>query len=336
MLVRPSHSLKQLNTFGLAAKAEFFAAVTSVSDLQELIRKGKTPSYILGGGSNILLTGDLQGVVVKNAIGGIEIVEDSGRDCIVAAGGGVNWHELVVWALERDLGGIENLSLIPGSCGAAPIQNIGAYGVELRDVFDRLEAVELATGTVRVFDRDACEFGYRNSVFKNELKGRYCITRIYLKLTRPPHTVRTDYGAIRETLREAGIQRPGIRDVSRAVIRIRRSKLPDPAVTGNAGSFFKNPEIHVSRLPSLQQKYPGIPFYVVDEDHVKIPAGWLIEQAGWKGKRFGDAGCHSLQALVLVNYGSATGEELLELSERICRSVSERFGIDLEREVNVW
>jgi len=327
--------LKKLNTFGIAAEAELFVAVCSLEELREALGRNVSPVHILGGGSNVLLRGNLTGLVIKNEIGGIEVVEESPDSALVAVGGGVNWHELVCWAIGQNLGGIENLSLIPGCAGAAPIQNIGAYGVELKDVFHHLEAVGLTTGEVRIFDHEECRFGYRDSVFKNELKGKYCISKIFLRLSKI-HQLNTSYGDIQRVLAERGIESPTIRDVGEAVTHIRQSKIPDPAEIGNAGSFFKNPEIGPAQFQQLKAAFPGMVHYGLPDGMVKIPAGWLIEQAGWKGKRFGDAGCHAKQALVLVNYGTASGAEILDLSKKIQASVEEKFGILLTPEVNIW
>lgn len=335
MEFRQHFSLKKLNTFGLEAKAESLVAVKTVAELQQVLAENERPVHILGGGSNVLLTGDLPGLVIKNEIGGIGIVEEDAATALVAAGGGVVWHEWVQWCIGRGLGGIENLSLIPGTVGAAPIQNIGAYGVELKEVFERLEAVELATGEVKIFDHSDCQFGYRDSIFKRELRGQFFITQVFLRLSKSPQT-RTSYGDIQRTLAEWGIAQPTIADVGRAVTHIRQSKLPDPAEIGNAGSFFKNPEIAEGHFQKLKQQFPGIVSYPMPDGRVKVPAGWLIEQAGWKGKRFGDAGCHARQALVLVNYGNATGAEILALAKKIQASVAEKFGIDLSPEVNIW
>ena len=328
-------SLKKLNTFGIEAVADRFVSVRTVEELRQVLAQNPSPVRILGGGSNVLLTGDLPGLVIKNEIGGIRIVTEDAESAIVAAGGGVNWHELVLWTIGKKLGGIENLSLIPGNAGAAPIQNIGAYGVEVKDVFHHLEAVEMITGELNIFNREDCRFGYRDSVFKNELKGKYCITKIFLRLSKN-HEPNTNYGDIQRTLTERGIEKPTIRDVSNTVIHIRQSKLPDPAEIGNAGSFFKNPEIEDVHFQQLRVEFPNIVHYELPNGRVKIPAGWLIEQAGWKGKRFGDAGCHVRQALVLVNYGGASGADILDLAKKIQASVEEKFGIRLTPEVNVW
>ncbi|MFN8397794.1 MAG: UDP-N-acetylmuramate dehydrogenase, partial [Bacteroidia bacterium] len=254
---------------------------------------------------------------------------------LVAIGGGEVWHEVVMRCIEQGWGGIENLSLIPGSVGAAPIQNIGAYGVELKDVFERLTAMDLANGEAHEFGLADCQFGYRDSVFKREHKGRYIITEVVLRLQKAPHTLHLEYGAIRDELNLAGISDPTIGDVSRAVMAIRRSKLPDPAQIGNAGSFFKNPEIPKAQFEALKSEYPNMPGYVVDESIMKLPAGWLIEQAGWKGKRLGNYGVHAAQALVLVNHGGANGSDILALSQAIMDDILSKFGVQLEREVNI-
>lgn len=336
MQIEYNVSLKDYNTFGLEAKAAAFVEVHSVEELQEALREnqGKLPIFILGGGSNLLLTQDVPFLVIKNAIKGITIVEEAETDLVLAVGGGENWHQLVMKTLDNGLSGLENLSLIPGTVGAAPIQNIGAYGVELKDVFEKLEAVELATGNLQTFDAAACKFGYRDSVFKQELKGKFCITTVFLRLSKKP-LINTNYGAIREVLKERHIEQPTSRDVSDAVIFIRQSKLPDPAKLGNSGSFFKNPEIERSQFERLQQQFPNIIHYDLPDGRVKIPAGWLIEQCGWKGKRVGNTGSHKDQSLVLVNYGGATGAEVWQLAQDIIASVKEKFGIELTPEVNV-
>jgi len=335
MTILKNHSLQALNTFGISAKARCFIEARTEAELRAAFQQNITPLLVLGGGSNMLLTGDFPGLVVKNNLLGKEIIEERDEHVIVRAGAGENWHEFVLWTLERGLGGIENLSLIPGTMGAAPIQNIGAYGVELRDVFHELEAMEIATGEIRTFTAADCQFGYRNSIFKNEWKGKYCITRVALQLTKTNHQINTSYGAIQKTLAERGVTKPTIRDVSDAVIAIRSSKLPDPAKLGNSGSFFKNPEIEPAHFDQLRQAFPNIVSYPGSNGKVKVPAGWLIEQCGWKGQRRGDAGCYEKQALVLVNYGSATGAEIWQLAQDIANSVEEKFGIRLQPEVNV-
>lgn len=333
--VHSDYSLKKLNTFGIEAKAEQLLVVESTEALLAVIRSNHTPIRLLGGGSNILLTGDLPGLTLKNEIGGIEVFLENQHDVLIRVGGGVVWHNLVVWTVQHGLGGLENLSLIPGTVGASPIQNIGAYGVEVKDVFHSLEAIDLASGEHRVFHKDECKFGYRDSIFKQELKGKYCITHVYFQLHKSP-SLNTAYGDIQQTLSEMGVQEPTILDVSNAVISIRQRKLPDPAEIGNAGSFFKNPELEQADFQRFITAFPNAPNYPLADGRVKVPAGWLIEQAGWKGHRVGDAGCHAKQALVLVNYGQASGAEILALAEKIQASVLGKFGIRLSPEVNIW
>lgn len=321
----------------MPALADRLLRITSADQLRKVLRDQEGPVLILGGGSNILFTDHVRALVLKNEIRGKQVVSEDEETVLVEAGSGENWHAFVLWCLEHAFGGVENLSLIPGTVGAAPIQNIGAYGIELSSVFEKLEAVELKSGTLRTFHRDECRFGYRDSIFKHALKGKYFITRIFLRLTKAPHhQVETSYGALRAALREMDIDRPTIQQVSQAVIQVRTSKLPDPEHLGNAGSFFKNPLITEEKLADLKTRFPDIVHYPAGEGMVKIPAGWLIEQCGWKGKRIGHTGCYEKQALVLVNYGGATGEEVLALARRIERSVKEKFGIRLEPEVNLW
>ena len=329
------HSLISHHTFGLDVRAAFFVEINSEEELRQAIPVCNPPILLMGGGSNMLFTKDWPGTVIHLLLSGKKVVSEDEVSALVSVEAGENWHELVLWTLDKGLGGIENLSLIPGAVGAAPIQNIGAYGVELSDVFDHLEAMELETGLIREFDRDACRFGYRDSVFKNELKGKYAITRVFLRLQKEP-VVKTNYGAIQAILEKRGITSPNIRDVSRAVIEIRRSKLPDPAELGNAGSFFKNPEIEADQLRVLKASFPDLVHYPLPDGRAKVPAGWLIEQCGWKGKQVGRTGCHAQQSLVLVNYGGATGEEVWAHAQRVAQSVKEKFGIDLTPEVNVF
>ncbi len=335
MELEENYNLQALNTFGIAANARYFAEAHSEADLRKAFQLQIQPMLILGGGSNLLLTQDFEGLVIKNAIPGKTIIEETDTQAMVRVGAGENWHQFVLWCLDQDLGGVENLSLIPGTVGAAPIQNIGAYGVELKDVFHHLEAMEVATGNMRTFSHAECRFGYRDSVFKNELKGKYCITQVYLKLTKLAHQINTSYGAIRETLATHGVTDPTIRDISNAVIDIRSSKLPDPAKIGNSGSFFKNPEIPAEQFAKLQQRFPHIISFPGSNGKIKVPAGWLIEQCGWRGTRRGDAGCYEKQALVLVNYGNASGEEIWRLAQDIVASVQDTFGITLSPEVNI-
>ncbi|MEZ4922079.1 MAG: UDP-N-acetylmuramate dehydrogenase [Crocinitomicaceae bacterium] len=327
--------LKPYNTFGLSVKAENFSTFSTVDELRQIISENRDKELlVLGGGSNMLLTKDYPGLVLKNELKGIEVIQEDQDFVLLKAAAGEVWHQLVLHAIENGFGGIENMSLIPGSAGAAPMQNIGAYGVEIKDVFHELEALEIASGQIRKFTNKECDFGYRESVFKRALKGKYIITSITLKLSKNP-ILNTSYGAIEERLKEMGVIHPTIKDVSDAVIYIRQTKLPDPAQIGNSGSFFKNPVIPKSKFEVIRNKFPGISSYPVDDNHVKLAAGWLIDNAGWKGKTFGNYGVHKNQALVLVNYGGATGKEIYQLSEDIMNSVKEIYDVDLEREVNV-
>lgn len=330
-------SLRSLNTFGLDCKARYYAVFTNTEELKiflqdEKVKKG--PLLILGGGSNLLLTKDFDGVVLHNQIKGIEVLSETAEEVIVKSNAGEVWHEFVLYAVEKGWGGIENLSLIPGYVGASPVQNIGAYGVEIKDVLEEVEAVEISGGTTKTFSNEECAFGYRESIFKKTLKGKYIITAVTFRLKKNP-VLNTSYGAISTTLNEMGVEHPGIKEVSEAVIKIRSSKLPDPKVIGNAGSFFKNPEISESDFLTLQKEYPAVPKFPGLKGGIKVPAGWLIEQCGWKGKRVGETGVHKDQALVLVNYGNAHGNEIWVLAQEVLKSVKEKFGIDLEPEVNV-
>ncbi len=329
--------LRHLNTFGIDCRARYLAEITSTEDLHAVRGNalfGSLERLVLGGGSNVLFCRDFDGLVLLNKMAGRSVIDENEDRIWINVAGGENWHDLVTWCVEQGWGGIENLALIPGSVGAAPIQNIGAYGVELRDVFVSLEAFFWESGETRVFFRDDCRFGYRDSIFKNELKGRVFITSVTLKLSRLPR-VNTSYGNLAGLLAERGIARPGVRDVYQAVIDIRRSKLPDPAVTGNAGSFFKNPELPEALARAILEKHPDAPHFPVDENTIKIPAGWLIEQCGWKGRTEGRAGVHEKQALVLVNRGGASGEEIRSLAYKIMASVRETFGVELQPEVNI-
>ncbi|MBF9254638.1 UDP-N-acetylmuramate dehydrogenase [Pontibacter sp. 172403-2] len=337
MKLQSGISLKPYNTFGIDVKARFFARFDSMAKLQQLLQMPEVkhlPMLILGGGSNLLFTGDFDGVVLQNNIKGIEVLREEEVYTYVKAGGGEVWHEFVQFALAQNLGGVENLSLIPGTVGAAPLQNIGAYGVELKDVFYELEAVHLPSGEIHTFDNAACSFGYRESIFKNDLKGQYIVTSVTFRLHRQ-HQLNTSYGAIKTTLDEMQVQEPTIQDVSAAVCHIRQSKLPDPKQIGNAGSFFKNPEIPVMQYENLKAQFPDIPSYPVTPTTVKVPAGWLIEQCGWKGKVIGNYGVHKNQALVLVNYGGASGDKIRQLALDIIQSVKDKFGIQLHPEVNI-
>jgi UDP-N-acetylmuramate dehydrogenase len=342
MTIEENISLKPFNTFGIDSNARYFTSILNPEDLQQLISTSlyqQQEVFILGGGSNVLLTRDFDGLVIKMDIRGVEVLEEDQTDVWVKAGAGENWHQFVLYCISKGYGGIENLSLIPGTVGAAPMQNIGAYGVEIQDVFECLEAVSLKTGELCIFNHEACRFGYRDSVFKNELKGKYVITSVTFRLSKKPE-INTSYGTIEETLQQiraaaAYKPRPAIEEVSDAVIQIRQSKLPDPREIGNAGSFFKNPVVSKEKYEALQQSYEQIPGYPVSEDEVKVPAGWLIEQCGWKGKRVGNTGVHSKQALVLVNHGNVKGAEVYALAMDIQESVRKQFGIDITPEVNV-
>ena len=337
MLVQQNVSLTQFNTFGLEVTAKQFATVNQESDITNLLGGSDITNrslLILGGGSNILFSGDFEGLVLKNSIMGREIVKEDQEYVWVRLGAGENWHQVVLWAIDHGWGGIENLSLIPGTVGAAPMQNIGAYGVELCSVFENLEAIELSTGHFKKFDAKDCDFDYRYSVFKGPLKGQFIITRVVLKLLKNPvHNI--SYGAVAQTLEEMAVEALTIRDISNAIIKIRESKLPNPEEIGNAGSFFKNPVVDNATFNILKSEYTNMPYYAMEEGLVKIPAGWLIEQCQWKGFRKGAIGVHHQQALVLVNYGGAQGQDLVALSKEIRASVSSKFGIELVPEVNV-
>lgn len=337
MKVLSNISLKPYNTFGIDVNARKFVEVTTVEELREVLKNAYASElFILGGGSNMLLTKDVKQTVVHINLKGKEIVEESEDEVVVKAMAGENWHQFVMYCIENDFGGVENLSLIPGNVGTAPIQNIGAYGVEIKDTFESCTAMDLQTLELKTFSREACRFGYRDSIFKNEAKGRYIITDVSFRLSKKDHKLNTTYGSIDTFLEEKGVRKPGIKDVSDAVIEIRQSKLPDPGELGNSGSFFKNPVVSKTALEELQKKYPEMPFYVVDEEQVKIPAGWLIDHAGLKGYREGDAGVHKKQALVLVNYGNATGAEILALSQKIQERIYEMFNIKITPEVNIF
>lgn len=330
-------SLKPYNTFGIDVSAKYFVEAGTVEDIKsalEFARENQLQLILFSGGSNMLLTHDFDGLVLKLNLKGIEVVLEEEDFVEVKVKSGENWHEFVQWTLQNDFGGLENLSLIPGNAGTAPIQNIGAYGVEVKDSMTELSALEISTGNIREFTNAECKFGYRDSVFKNEFKNQFIITDVSFQLTKRNHQLHTQYGAIQAELDKLNIQNPTIQDISRAVINIRQSKLPDPKEIGNSGSFFKNPVISKSEFEEIQKKHPEISAYP-SGDEVKLAAGWLIEKAGWKGKRFGDAGVHEKQALVLVNYGNATGQEIYDLSQRIVDDVYEKFGINLEREVNI-
>lgn len=336
MHVEGRYALKRYNTFSIDAYAEHFLSFDSLDSLREGVayaRENSMPVFVLGGGSNVLFMQDFKGFVLHNNMQGISQAGEDNDYVYLKVSGGVGWHDFVEYAIARGLGGVENLSLIPGRVGASPIQNIGAYGVELKDSFYELEALQLETLEQRTFSKNDCAFGYRDSVFKRALKNKYVITTVTFQLRKIP-VLQTTYGAIQAELARLSITNPGIREISNAIINIRRSKLPDPAKIGNAGSFFKNPEVDRKVFENLESNYPQIPGYPA-QDSVKLAAGWLIEQCGWKGYRHGDAGCHVNQALVLVNYGNASGADIYELSTMIVESVKEKFGVVLEREVNI-
>ena len=329
-------SLKPYNTFGIDVMARHFASFTSIKELQELLNsKFKTLNsrLILGGGSNLLFTKNYNGVVLKNDIKGLELVKEDQHYFYIKAGAGENWHEFVLFCLRHNYAGVENLSLIPGNVGASPMQNIGAYGVEIKDVFHQLEAFHLNEKKPETFSLNDCEFGYRDSVFKKKYKDQFAITSVIFRLHKQP-MFNTSYGAINHELENMGVKELSIHAISQAVINIRSSKLPDWKVIGNAGSFFKNPVIEEKKFQQLKENFPGIVAFAVGGGFKKLAAGWLIEQCGWKGYREGDAGCYPKQALVLVNYGDAKGEEIYQLSEKIIQSVNKKFGVLLEREVN--
>lgn len=337
MRLQKNISLKPYNTFGIDVKSSFFLEWNSIADVQEYAQDESLKSHkrlILGGGSNMLLTKDFNGLAIRNNILGRDIISENEEEVIVKIGGGEVWHEIVLWTISQGWNGMENMSLIPGSVGAAPIQNIGAYGKELKDLFVELEAIHLSDGMKRTFDLEDCHFGYRNSVFKNELKGAYLITSVTLRLSKKPE-FNISYGTIQQELDKMGVSELSAKSISDAVISIRQSKLPDPKELGNSGSFFKNPIILESFYEEVKFEYPGLPSYPAGDNMVKVPAGWLIDQAGWKGKRVGNCGVHNKQALVLVNYGGATGQEIFQLSEDIIADVIQKYGIELEREVNV-
>lgn len=333
-------SLKPYNSFGIEATAAYFSSFSSIDELASLLEiSNQQYRLILGGGSNILLTKNIDGYVLKNELKGIEKVHEDENHFYIKANAGENWHGFVMHCIENNYAGLENLSLIPGNVGASPMQNIGAYGVEIKDVFHSLEAYDIHDKKIVQFTLNDCEFGYRESVFKTRYKNRFVILSVTYRLNKKP-AYNVSYGAIKQQLEIMGITELSIKAISDAVIQIRTSKLPDPKQTGNAGSFFKNPIIEKEQLTALSSVYPDIPFYPASapeqlQTHVKIAAGWLIEKCGWKGYRNHDAGCHAKQALVLVNYGNAKGSEIFNLSEEIISSVNEKFGILLEREVNI-
>ncbi len=347
MQIQENISLRPYNTFGINVSARYFSIFNSPEQLTELLDfRLPTPSFakamegkpdsrlLLGGGSNILFTHNFDGLVLKNEIKGIEELHEDEEYVYVRAGAGENWHGFVQYCISRNWAGLENLSLIPGNVGASPMQNIGAYGVEVEDLFWDLEALHLREKKIYTFTKTDCQFGYRDSVFKNKFKNEFAIVNVSFRLHKKP-VFHTSYGAIRQELERMGVQDLSIRAISEAVIQIRRSKLPDPEEIGNAGSFFKNPSVPKVLFEALKIKYPDMVGFTNADGTIKLAAGWMIEQCGWKGYRSGDAGCHARQALVLVNYANASGEEINELSEKIVKSVKEKFGVELEREVNI-
>ncbi len=336
--IQENINLQPYNTFGIKAYARYFISIQTTNDLISLIQSEPYRNHkrlILGGGSNILFTCDFNGLVIHNDLKGITITGETDDHIQLTVASGESWHSFVMHCLGNNWGGIENLSLIPGTVGAAPMQNIGAYGVEIKEVVDRVTGIDLFTGTEQTFTNSECRFGYRESIFKHDLKEKIFISSVTLSLTKKNHRLRTEYGAIKDTLNAMSITQPTIHSVSEAVITIRQQKLPDPQVLGNSGSFFKNPVITASHYEQLLKDYPAMPGYKAENQSIKIPAAWLIESCGWKGKRINDAGVHHQQALVLVNYGTATGEEILSLSRNIQHDVAKKFDIDLTPEVNI-
>jgi len=325
-------SLKSYNTFRINEYAKRFVNIYSKEQIKSLISLEKDV-FLLGGGSNLLITKPIKKLVLHLDSKGIFVNDFNEHFVLVTAEAGENWHDFVQWCVSKNYGGLENLSLIPGNVGTSPIQNIGAYGVEIKETFHQLEAIEINSGNSKIFYAEDCNFGYRNSVFKNELKGKYIITSVTFKLTKKNHSLNISYGAIKDYLKN--IDEPSLKEIADAVIAIRQSKLPDPKEIGNSGSFFKNPVIPLTIFETIQKAYPRVPHYVISKNEIKIPAGWLIEQCGFKGKRFGEAGVHKKQALVLVNYGNATGNEILDLANKIQTTVLNKFGISLEIEVNI-
>ncbi|MDX2306499.1 MAG: UDP-N-acetylmuramate dehydrogenase [Microscillaceae bacterium] len=335
MNIYQNHSLKNFNTFGIEVQAQYFAEFSDLDTLKVLLSQFSAyPKLLLGGGSNILLTRDFEGIVLRNKLMGIEKISEDENHVRLKVGAGENWHQFVLFCLNHQYAGVENLSLIPGTVGAAPLQNIGAYGVEVKEIIEQVEALRISDLQRVVFDNAECKFAYRESIFKHEAKGQYILTSVTFTLSKKPH-FNISYGAIQQTLDEMGIQELSIQAISRAVCHIRQTKLPDPAQIGNAGSFFKNPEIPLAQFEQLQKKYTQIPSYPVNAHTVKVPAGWLIDQAGWKGKRFGQIGVHAQQALVLVNYGGGQGSEIWKLAQEIQKSILDIYGIEIQPEINI-
>ncbi|WP_273567761.1 UDP-N-acetylmuramate dehydrogenase [Maribacter halichondriae] len=336
MTVQKDISLKHYNTFGIDAKAKYFCEINTLDDLRQALQLKEYPNnFIISGGSNMLITRDIDALVIHVNLKGIELVSEDENHVILKVMAGENWHDMVLWTLDKGYGGLENMSLIPGNTGTAPIQNIGAYGVELKDTFVSCQAMKIEDQSLQEFSKKDCQFGYRDSYFKNVGRGKYIIVSVNFKLTKRNHRLNTSYGSIEQELVEKGITNPSIKDISNAVVAIRKSKLPDPKELGNSGSFFKNPVLSAKKFSNFLKQYPEAPYYEVAEDAIKVPAGWLIEQCGFKGKRFGSVGVHAKQALVLVNYGDGTGQEVLDLANNIIHAVHEKFGIEIAPEVNI-
>ena len=338
MQVLSNYSLKKHHTFGTDVYARYYTEINTVEKFISLQSEGiykANKLLILGGGSNLLFTQNFDGLVIKNNFLGREIIREDENFIWVKVSAGENWHQFVLWCVSRNYGGVENLSLIPGCVGASPMQNIGAYGVEIKDVCEEVHAIDLKTGDEHIFTNEACKFGYRESVFKTSFKNKFLINAVTFRLLKKP-VFNTSYGAIEQELKTMGISEITVKNVSDAVIRIRSTKLPDPNKIGNAGSFFKNPEVEHAKYDALIQQFPGLVAYPMENGHYKLAAGWLIEQCGFKGKREGDAGVHVNQALVLVNYGHASGEDIFKLSQEILDAVLLKFEVVLEREVNIY
>ncbi|MHB8262022.1 MAG: UDP-N-acetylmuramate dehydrogenase [Bacteroidia bacterium] len=338
MQILTNYSLKNIHTFGTDVSAQYFTEINSIAEIKELQQHliyKENALLILGGGSNILFTKNYEGLIIKNNLKGIEILMQTTEHVFVKVAAGENWHKFVLWCVTNNYGGVENLSLIPGCVGASPMQNIGAYGVEIKDVCNQVYAIDLQTGEEKTFTNEDCKFGYRESVFKNLYKNKYLITSVVFMLNKKP-VLNTSYGAIEQELKTMGITQPTIKAISDAVIHIRQTKLPDPTKLGNAGSFFKNPEVSKQKYDALKQQFPKLVAYALDNGNYKLAAGWLIEQCGFKGQRIGNAGVHANQALVLVNYGAASGNDIYALSQQIIATVHITFEVTLEREVNIY
>lgn len=336
MTIETHFPLKKYNTFGIEAFAQKFVEVQTLEELQTVLQQHvNEPKFILGGGSNMLLTRNIEALVIHVNLKGKKVIKEDDDHVWVEAMAGENWHEFVLWTLEHNYGGLENMSLIPGNVGTTPVQNIGAYGAEIKDTFVSCETITIDGQSKQTFDRESCQFGYRESIFKQEAKGIYIITSVVFRLTKRNHSINSNYGDIQAELAKNNVVTPTIKDISNAVITIRQRKLPDPKELGNSGSFFKNPVIPRTHFETVQAQYPDIKYYDVSPTEVKVPAGWLIEQAGLKGYREGDAGVHKNQALVLVNYGNATGQDILKLSQKVQQTVWAKYGIAIEAEVNI-